>query len=231
MGKREEIRRQRTTVKRREKLLIILGIVVFAILLVASITIPLINSNNAVIGDIQIPDESPRPMANGMTMGDPIAPVVVEEYSDFQCPYCKLFSTEYEPAIVSDYIATGKVFYKYIPFRVIGEESDKAASAAYCAADQNKFWEFHDILFANQTAENKGDFTDKRLFLMGEKIDLNMEEFRICYNSKQHFGQLKADQATGVNALVDGTPSFYVNGLKVNPSEVHQAIADALGGK
>ncbi len=230
MGKREEIRRQRASFKRRNKTLIVLGIIIFSFMLVAALTIPLINASKATEEGIQIPTISPRPMANRTTMGDAAAPVVVEEYSDFQCPYCKKFSAELEPAIVTDFVATGKIIYKYIPFRVIGEESDKAASAAYCAADQNKFWEFHDILFANQTSENKGDFTDDRLLVMGEKLNLNNDVFKSCYTSNKYAEQLKLDQAAGVAALVDGTPSFYVNGLKVDPSEVYQAVSNALAG-
>lgn len=231
MGKREEIRKQRESQKRRTSLLILLGIIVLAFLIVAAIAIPMIKASTAPIGDIQIPVLNPRPMANGLSMGDPAAPVKVVEYSDYQCPYCKQFSTDFEPAIVKDFVATGKVYFTYIPYRVIGPESDAAALAAYCASDQNKFWEYHDILFANQTAENQGDFTDRRLLAFAEKIGLNMNDFKSCYSSGKYRDQLKLNMDAGTQAQVDGTPSLYVNGKKVDPNTVYQTIADILAGK
>lgn len=231
MGKREEIRKQRELQKRRTKLLVVLGIVVLAVLIVSVIALPAIKAGMAPLGTIQVPVSSPRPMADGLSMGDPAAPVVVEEYSDFQCPYCMEFSTTYEPAIVKDYVATGKVYFKYIPFTVIGTESDDAAQAAYCAAEQNKFWEYHDILFANQTGENIGDFSGKRLAAFAEKLGLNLNDFNTCYSSGKYASQLKENMDAGRLVKVDGTPSFYVNGIKVDPREVYQSITDTLAAK
>ena len=104
-----------------------------------------------------------RPQAQGLSMGDPNAPVKVEEYGDFQCPACRIFHESQEGQLIEKYIKTGLVYFTYTPFSFIGDESVKAAEAAYCAADQGKFWEYHDMLYANQTAENKGDFADSRL--------------------------------------------------------------------
>ena len=228
MSKRKEIRRSRENQKRKTRLLIAGGISIFAILLVAAITIPIIRANNAPIGTIIVPPLNPRPFADGLAMGDPNAPIVVEEYSDFQCPFCKKFSDELEPPIVKDFIETGKVLFKYIPFRVIGSESDAAASAAYCAAEQNKFWEYHDILFANHTGEQVGDFTDKRLLAFAEKIGLNYDEFRTCYTSEKYFKQLNDNMIEGTKAKVDGTPAIFVNGIKVDTVNVYQTISDLL---
>ena len=231
MGKRDEIRKQRESQKRRTRLLVVLGIIVFAVLIVTGIALPVIKANLAPLGAIQVPIPSPRPMADRLSMGDPAAPIVVEEYSDFQCPYCKEFSTTFEPAIVKDYVATGKVYFKYIPFTVIGTESDDAAQAAYCAADQNKFWEYHDILFANQTGENIGDFSGKRLAAFAEKLGLNLNDFNSCYTSGKYTAQLKQNMDAGRLVKVDGTPSFYVNGNKVDPPKVYQTITDILAAK
>lgn len=231
MGKREEIRKQREMEKRRTQLLIIGGIIVLALIIVSAIVIPIIRANSAPLGEVVVPAINPRPMANGLSMGNASAPVVVQEFSDFQCPYCKKFSTDYEAAIVTDFVATGKVLFKYIPYRVIGAESDSAAEAAYCAGEQNKFWEFHDILFANQTAENAGDFTDRRLSAFAEKLGVNLSDFNTCYKSGKYLTQLKQNMDLGTQLKVDGTPSFYVNGNKVNPGDVYQTIANILAGK
>lgn len=228
MGKREEIRKSRQNQKRKTKLIITGVITIAAILIVGAVTIPIIRANNVPIGTIIVPPVNPRPYADGLSMGNPEATIVVEEYSDFQCPYCKQFSDELESAIVKDFIEPGKVFFKYIPFRVIGPESDSAASAAYCAAEQNKFWEYHDILFANHTGEQVGDFSDKRLLAFADKLGLNYEEFSKCYTSGKYDQQLRENMEAGFEAKVDGTPTFFVNGVKVNPVDLYNSIAELL---
>jgi protein-disulfide isomerase len=228
MSKKDEIRKQREMQKKRTGILVVAGIVVIAVIIVLAITLPQLKANSVPIGNIQIPGQVTRPTVNGLTMGDPKAPVLVEVYSDFQCPYCKKFSAEVEPGIVKDFVATGKVYYKYIPYKVIGPESDAAASAAYCAGDQNKFWEYHDILFANQTGEEVGDFTDKRLLAFAEKIGLDINSFKTCYTSNKYINQLQLDMNEGIKVKVDGTPSIYVNQTKVTPDKVYSAIAELL---
>jgi|WetSurMetagenome_2_1015567.scaffolds.fasta_scaffold65529_3 protein-disulfide isomerase len=228
MSKKDEIRKQREMQKKRTRILVVAGIVVFAILIVLAVTLPQLKANSVPIGNIQSPISVTRPIVNGLTMGDPKAPILVEVYSDFQCPFCKKFAAEVEPGIVKDFVATGKVYYKYIPYKVIGPESDAAASAAYCAGDQNKFWEYHDILFANQTGEEVGDFTDKRLLAFAEKIGLDTTSFKACYNSNKYINQLQLDMNEGIKVKVDGTPSIYVNHTKVTPDKVYNAIAELL---
>ena len=228
MTKKEEIRKQREMQKKRNRILVVAGIVVFAILLVLAVTLPQLKANSVPIGTIKLPDPITRPNVNGLTMGDSKAPIVLEVYSDFQCPFCKKFTAEIEPGIVKDFVATGRVYYKYIPYRVIGPESDAAASAAYCAGDQNKFWEYHDILFANQTGEEVGDFSDKRLLAYAEKIGLDTARFNTCYTSNKYINQLQLDMNSGKQAKVDGTPSIYVNHTKVDPDKLYDSIAELL---
>jgi protein-disulfide isomerase len=228
MTKKDENRKQREMQKKRTRILVVAGIVVFAILIVLVVALPQLKAKSIPLGAIQIPDSITRPAVNGLSMGDPKAPILVEVYSDFQCPFCKKFTAEVEPGIVKDFVATGKVYYKYIPYRVIGPESDAAASAAYCAGDQNKFWEYHDILFANQTGEEVGDFTDKRLLAFADKIGLDITSFKTCYTSNKYINQLQLDMNAGIKVKVDGTPSIYVNHVKVTPDKVYSAIAELL---
>ena len=97
------------------------------------------------------------PNANGNSLGDPNAPIKIEEFSDFQCPYCQNFHDQTEALLVEQYVNTGKVYFTY---RSMGNflsqnigggktESQDAALAAYCAGDQNKFWDMQAYLFAN----------------------------------------------------------------------------------
>ena len=163
-------------------------------------------------------------------MGDPYAPVKLVEYSDFQCPYCKLFASGTEQDIVRDFVSQGLVYFEYRPYTVIGSESDASALAAYCAGDQNKFWEYNDILFANITGEQVGDFYDNRLYAFAEKIGLDMDSFKSCYKSRTYAQRLADDRKSANAAGIKGTPMILVNGVEVtSPSSAYQAIKDLLG--
>jgi protein-disulfide isomerase len=158
------------------------------------------------------------------------------EYSDFQCPFCKDWNDETEKLIEDTYIATGKVYFTYIPYgptgQYIGPESKDAAMAAFCAGDQGKFWEYHDMLFANQTGENVGDYTAKRLEAFADNLGLNMSQFRSCFNANKFADALNQGIQQGTQAQIGGTPSFLINGSLIEGalpfSEFQQKIEAAL---
>src|SRR5690606_22400224 len=127
--------------------------------------------------------EKTRPETSGLSMGNPAAPIVVEEFSDFQCIACFRFWQNYEEDFISRYVATGDVLFKYVPFSFLGDESIQAAEAAYCALDEGKFWDYHDTLFLNWNGENTGNFSDKRLVAFAGALGLDEGNFRTCLNS------------------------------------------------
>ncbi len=88
--------------------------------------------------------------------GDPQAPVVMIEFGDFQCPFCGQFARATAPLIEEAYIRPGKVRFGYLHFAFLGPESVWAAQASECAAEQEAFWAYHDLLFARQAGENRG---------------------------------------------------------------------------
>lgn len=157
----------------------------------------------------------PRPNANDNSMGDPNAPIVMEEFSDFQCPFCERFHEETEPLLRQYYIEPGKVRFVYrsmgnwLSANIgSGTESQDAALAAYCAGDQNKFWEMHDLLFANVLGENVGSFSEQRLKLIAETANLRMDEFTSCFDSNKYGDRVQQDLEDGNAANIQGTPSF-----------------------
>ena len=168
--------------------------------------------------DLVSAESNTRPNRDGNSMGDADAPIHIVEFGDFQCPFCKRFHTETEPLLISDYIETGKVQFTYrsagnwVSNHVSGNtESQDAALTAYCAADQNKFWEMHAALFANnRDVENQGAFASERLAAMAEHIGLDMTVFRDCYDNGKHADQVQKDYADAIAAGVQGTPSFVV---------------------
>jgi len=240
-SKRQAIREQREKKQRQQRITIILVLAGVAILIAAFLIIPSIQRANAPVGNIVTAVPKDRPMVDGTAMGDPNAPVLIQVFEDFQCPSCRQYSQDVEPAVVETYVATGKVRYEFhqYPFlddRVATKESDQAANASMCAAEQGRFWDYHDILFANWNGENQGSFADKRLVAFAETIGLNMDQFNSCFDSNKYKAQIDADLNLGTQLGVTGTPSVFVNGKIVRPGyipsfqDIQQAVEAALSG-
>ena len=231
MSKRQEMREKRSRSNRNQRILIIVGVSLLAIAAVVFLILPSLQP----VGNITEHQLMNRPQVNLNGMGDPNAPVKIIEYSDFQCPYCARFTKDTEQQLIDAYIATGKVYFEYHSFgEFIGVESRRAAEAAYCAGDQNKFWEMHDIIFANQTGENAGDFTDKRLTAFAGKLGLDAGKFNDCFASGKYAAQVAKDGVDGHGAGVASTPSFLINGKLLEgaqPFSAFQTQIDALLNK
>jgi len=186
-----------------------LGVVVFAIAQV---------SHPATVDAAQL-----AALADGKTLGTADAPVVVEEFADFQCPICNRFQATIEPQLVADYVQTGKIRFEYHHYIVIdgnvgGNESRQAAEASECANAQGQFWPFHDLLFKNQGGEGSGVFADANLLGFAKTLGLDTNAFAQCFNSNQYASVVTQDEALGSSLGVHGTPTLFVNGVQVaNP--------------
>jgi protein-disulfide isomerase len=220
MSKKAELRAMRAANTRTQSWITI-GVVILGALLIAGVLIwPSLNRKEVVT--------NPRPMANYNSMGDPNAPVKVEEFSDYQCPYCKLFKDEQESLLVKDYVEQGKVYFTYIPFSFLGPESVKAAEAAYCAADQGKFWEYHDLIFANQAGENRGTFSRSLFVTLANDLKLESSTFQTCIDSGANSQKVQDNLKYGREKGVTGTPFFLVNDKLVDSSQLTASIEAAL---
>lgn len=231
-SKRQRLRSERARKQRQQRITTYLIIAGVALVVVAILAFPTIQRAFAPVGEVVQITPQARPNADFNAMGDPNAPVKIVEYSDFQCPFCKRFADETEGQIVENYIATGKVYFVYIPYgpggQYIGEESKNAAMAAFCAGDQGKFWEYKDILFANHTGENVGDYTEKRLMTFAEMLALDMEAFSSCYSSNKYADKLQEGIRQGIQAGMGGTPSFLINGAKIEGAQPYEAFKQAI---
>ena len=223
MSKRQAIRAKRERQARMQRFGMIAIIIVGALLVAAALIYP----NIKPVGEVVSPDPGEHPMANDNAMGDPNAPIKIVEYSDFQCPYCASFHEETEWQLANSYVSDGTVNMVYRSFGdFIGSESKAAAEAAYCAGDQDKFWEYHNILFANQTGENVGTYTNRRLQAFGEALSLDMDAFNECINSSKYSDRVNQDKVDGTAAGVTGTPAFVIT-YTVNGEEKQRFIAGA----
>ena len=145
-------------------------------------------------------------------MGDPDAPITVYEFADFQCPHCQNFSYGGAEQIKADHISTGQARLVWVNFPILGDESVQAAKAGRCAAQQDRFWQMHDYLFANQPIRtNTGAFSTDNLMAMAQAIEgLDPQEFESCLGSAETAAQVVEDQNFGREQGVSQTPSFVV---------------------
>jgi len=249
MSKRQEIRARRRRERIRNRVLSILLVVAGALFVVFALILPSINHTvttaNTTAAPPSIQTAAPRTLAvqmDGTHMGDPNAPVKVDSWEDFQCSSCLSYSQNVEPQLIQNYVATGKVYYTYHFFLLIdggnpAGESHKAADAAMCASAQGRFWDYHDILFANWLGENVGSYTDARLVDMASAIGLDMTSFNQCFQANTYQAQIEQDYADGQAKGVTGTPTVFVNGTMITPGfvpsfdQLSQAIDNALASQ
>ncbi len=162
----------------------------------------------------------PTELANGMKLGKEDAPVKLTVYADFQCPFCLKFTGEQELDIIEEFVKTGRVQLEYQNLPILGTESVRAALAGMCAADQNRFWEYHNKLFlvqaeAGQTSNEKlnvGRFSDENLKKYAAELGLDTARFNQCLDSSQHLDEVTEQQRTASSFGIRGTPGFLVNG-------------------
>lgn len=166
---------------------------------------------------------------DGVTLGDPKAPVTLVEFADLQCPFCKQYSTEVMPALVADYVKSGKLKMVFRNVSFIGTDSARAAQMAAAAGLQDKLWEYIDIFYINQGAENSGYVTDEFLREVGagiEGLDVDKAMDDRGVSSIQE-GLNKAQTEWQSNGFT-GTPSFLVGrtGSTLRPLEIQGLTLD-----
>lgn len=178
---------------------------------------------------------TPVELADGFSLGRADAPVTVEVWEDFQCPFCQRFTVEVEPGIVEGYVENGEVRFVFRNLPFLGDESHWAAVAASLAADQNLFWPFHDYLFANLRGENIGSYDLDRLLAIGEASGLDMVAFKqglALDAARERFAEIQTEARRDASSLgINATPTVTVDGVPlVSPDfeTVSAAIDDAL---
>ncbi len=181
-------------------------------------------------------------LARGVKAGSDSAPIRLLVFSDYMCPACAHFATQVEPQLHAEYVDSGKVqlVYHDFPLVQIHQWSFAAARAGRCAEDQNKFWEYHDKLFASQRDwMGSNRMPDDKFRQYAKDVGLNEAGFTECLNSERHSELVSANLALGNQVGVPGTPALYMNG-KFLPNEwqdygelkkrIEEALATAGGG-
>jgi len=143
----------------------------------------------------------------GVAMGRDNAPLTLVEFSDYQCPFCRRFHEQALARLKTQYIDTGKVRYVFrdFPLDSIHPQARKASEAAHCAADQDKYWEAHDVFF-----ENQQQLQPDNLKSYAAKLGLKTEAFNDCLDKEKYKRRVQENQNDGEKAGVRGTPAFFL---------------------
>jgi protein-disulfide isomerase len=146
-----------------------------------------------------------------IALGSETATVTIIEVGDYQCEMCKLWFEKTRPQIIENYVDTGKVNLIFLDMPFLGQDSLHAAAATYCANDQETYWDYHVKLYQLQQHVDDGWANADRLRAIAFSLDLNMETFDDCMNSKEHYSRVafhkqKASTDFGANS----TPTFVI---------------------
>lgn len=144
----------------------------------------------------------------GMALGEPDAPVTIEEYVDFQCPFCGDFSRDVFPTVLEDHVRTGQVRVVLRPLTFLGEDSVTAARFAVAAGEQNRLWQFTEAFYAQQGEENSGYVTDEFLRSVAADAGVDFDRAVEQQGTEAVTKELNDAQLEASRKGRDSTPSF-----------------------
>lgn len=144
-------------------------------------------------------------------LGDPLAPITIVEFGDYQCHQCYNWFHNTKPSITENYIDTGKVNLVFVDLAFLGRDSPKAAQATYCAEDQGMYWEFHNQLYTLQESQIDNGWTNtERLKAFAFGMGLDMELFDDCLDSGKYSKRVQFNSSQAKEHGIRGTPGFFI---------------------
>ena len=143
-------------------------------------------------------------------IGEKNAKITILEFGDYQCTFCHKFHQQTLDDIKKSYINTGMVNFTYKDLPVNGAASVLAAEAAFCADDQGKYWEYHNMLFDNWAGERTGWVTDKSLLNFAKESNLDINQFTECMKNHKYYQKVNENQEFAKSVGINATPSFLI---------------------
>lgn len=220
---------QKKTAPRKNSLppAVLLGVIAAVILVAAGIIVMASRAANA-------PLTSTNRVGEGAAWGPEGALVKIVEYSDFGCSHCAAFALNQGKQLRAEYEASGKVRFEFKHMNIGGQVTREAALASECAADQGRFWDYHDALFSRQTS-SANPFTKPLLKRYAAELGLDAALFDPCVDNNAHSAKVAASESEARGLGITGTPTFFINGKKIQgaypydqfKAEVEAALAAA----
>lgn len=180
-----------------------------------------VTANDAPIGDTVTrydvsQDDDPA-------LGPADAPVVIIEFSDYQCPYCKRWHDEVFERMLAEYGDVVRFVYRDFPLGSIHPFAAGAAEAANCANEQNAYWDYHQALFSY-----KYNLDHDSLLQYANDLGLDMTAFRECLESRRYRDEVQADYNAALQLGVNSTPTFFINGRPVIGAQPYEVFANII---
>jgi protein-disulfide isomerase len=199
---------------------VVLGVVL--IMLVPTLISKKSNTNAAIPSSVSVED------GYGMVFNKDVKDVpFIEIYEDFQCPACQRFegiTSEY----IEDLINTKKAKVAYHMLSFLGAESQLAANAAGCAADQGKFLQFHKLLYANQPPENSGAWTSSYFTTLSLGLGISDNAYDKCIANNEYKDWVVNVANEGAKRNINSTPTVFINGKEVDRNKAYNSLAEFM---
>ncbi|HUS84774.1 MAG TPA: thioredoxin domain-containing protein [Anaerolineales bacterium] len=181
---------------------------------------PVPPTNPDAPGSLEEPTRFDVSVDDDPALGPEDAPITIVEFSDFRCPYCKVFHVETFEVLMAKY--PNQIHFVYRDFPVVGGRD--AALASECAHEQGAYWEFHDLLFSGEYPN-----LDRDTFAAyAEKLDLDVEDFLACVDEERYGDEVDADARYAAGLGITGTPTFFINGIPMVGAQPLDAFVQVI---
>jgi len=201
---------------------LLLGVIGAVVIIAVGLALYLIQS-------AQKPIEATDRVGEGMSWGPVAAKVTIQEFSDFGCSHCRDFALNQGQQLRAEYEKTGQVRFEFKPFVLDWNRTADPANAAACAADQGKFWDYHDALFTRQGSSAEA-FSSAALKGYATELGLDATTFNRCVDKKERYALLDKMGAEGRARGVSATPTFFINGQKIEGAAAYEVFKAQIDG-
>ncbi len=169
-----------------------------------------------------------RSLDDPLALGDVDAPVVMVEYADFRCPFCGVFARDTKPELM-DLVEDGTLRIEFRDLPIFGAQSERAARAGRAAAEQGRFWEFYDLVFADAPERGHADLDDQALRRFAQEAGVSdMDQFDRDMDSEHVAAAVQADQDEAYALGASSTPLFIVGDTPVLGAQPTDAFLDLI---
>jgi protein-disulfide isomerase len=158
------------------------------------------------------------------SIGPEDAPIVIVEFSDYQCPFCKRWHDQVYESLMAAYPSQIRLVYRNLPLTQLHPQAMASAEASLCAGEQNAYWQYHGKLF-----ENSDVLTDDIFSTLATDLGLDMAAFETCMTEHKFQAEIQTDMQFAIDLGIQSTPTFFINGLAIvgaQPLTAFQQIID-----
>ncbi len=188
-------------------------------------------SSAATFGETAMPNINEAELVSedvGVSRGSPDAPVLIEEYADYQCPYCGMVATLTIPQIMENYVDTGKARFVFYDFPLHPGASQLGAEAARCAGDQNAFWAMQKVLFGRMREWGAERDMEGKFRQYAEALGIDGKALVDCVDAQKYREVVMRSQLRARQLGIDSTPTFLINGRRVAGAMGYDQMAELI---